>query len=359
MKNNKNILIISFVIILIVSLLGYFYNIVTIRFPHDVLQQIQRRVYLKTGNAEFNLDLKKDSYLMRIKHVINDAYLKDILVNGIKVTPNMPPYVLKRGIIETTYIYLPKTLIQNGVNTINISFLSNIYPADVDFRLYNYRKIINDSIFILFSDSIYLNHNTFHSGKILFSIIFISTLFLIVSFILQEFLSLNMRLLFLCQIYSAAPFVLILIIFYTLSLKYPQYKILVTPIYFLSWGLLTFIISQACIILRKIIKGYQNDNTVFIPFLENLIIKGPHTDNAFFLHFLLRQFILNSLKWLKKKEISDKLLITFMALLILSAFIFMIGSVLAAERIASVAFFILMISVAIKFKKIMENIHQE
>ena len=137
------------IVVIIGVILTYLYSHLVVSKPRERFKQYDKTVYLEGNKVVVDFDLPKDSYLFKLKHMIQENQLKDLIVNKTQVFPHS---MRQRGIIETTYIYLPKKLMRAGKNLIEVSF-SKEYSHEVTTNLSNYRKNIEDVIYILFPDS--------------------------------------------------------------------------------------------------------------------------------------------------------------------------------------------------------------
>lgn len=334
MKNKFFFIIVTVILGVILS---YFYSQLVISSPQEKFKEFRKTVYLEHNKALVYLDLPKDTYLLRIKHIIKEDQPKEIFVNGIKVTPNIYPYIRirRRGIIETDYIHLPKEIVNAGRNAIEIYFPKN-KPPDLDIILSNYRKQIGNDTYILFSDSANLP-----SGKISFktvaSIVIIAFLFFLgIIYLLSRFLSSNINKLLLYQIYSFLPFLIFLSSLWIGSNLSRIYRVVITPGYFLSFGFVSFFLTESGIVLTRLLKGYRR---------KEILITNPK----------VKDFLDKVISWIKSREFSDKCILLFMALLILCAFLLILKLEPVAEQLANLAYFALVTGVVIKFVKFVKE----
>jgi len=311
--------------------LSYLYAHFVIFSPQTQFKEFKRTVSLEDNKAEVCLNLPKDAYFLKIKHIIQKEQPKDIFINGSKITPNIYPYIKTKGIIETDSIYVPKDIIKEGKNAIDIYFSKN-KPADLDIILSNYRKNIGNDIYILFNDSANLSSNKI-SFKIIASVLII--LFLIFSgllYLLNKFLSLTINRLFLYQIYSFLPFFIFLSFLWIAFDLTDIYKVVMTPAYFIAFCASTFFIIESAIVLFELWKGHKRR--------DRLVIKPKPNHN-------FDKVIL----WIKTRGLSDKCILLFMFLLILCALLLILHLDKVAEQFANVAYCVLIIGIVAKFVK--------
>ena len=270
---NKFFIIIGFILIGIN--LASLYCHTVIHEPENKFEKIKRKFYIEENEIRLNFELSKDAYLLQVKHKVDREKHREVVFNGLKFTANTFPYKRKKGDAETIYIHLPKEIIKPGENTINITLSKNL-PLTLYIILCNYRKDLNNGIYIVFSDSAQLP-----AGKILTQIISFINIIVLLSGILVYFLYRrvflnNDRFFLYYQKY------LLLLLFVLLSLFLIErissnlgYKILVTPNLF--WGF-TFTILTPLFVIQtyKILKfKYRN------PLLNKLCIILPHYFNKY------------------------------------------------------------------------------
>ena len=152
-----SLFIIAGIILLGISL-SCLYSQIVISDSQGKLEEIKRTFYLKENTLDAKFELAKGTYLLKIKHIAEKDQCKEIFFNGFKVTANTWPYKRKRSGSEISYIHLPKEIVKQGKNIINITF-SNDRAPDVYINLRNYRRDLGSGIYILFSDSAHLGTN--------------------------------------------------------------------------------------------------------------------------------------------------------------------------------------------------------
>jgi len=128
------------------------YSHIVISEPQDRFEKIKRKFYLKENSIKVNFELSKDAYLLKVKHKTDKDQGRKILFNGVEFAANIFPYERKKGDFEDSYLHLPKEIVKQGENTIEITF-SDTPASEVCILLRNYRKYLSDGIYILFSDS--------------------------------------------------------------------------------------------------------------------------------------------------------------------------------------------------------------
>jgi hypothetical protein len=322
--------------------LSYLYSNIVISHPREKLKEFRKKVYLKGKRARQDFELSKDAYLLKIKSIVKENQPKEIFVNGFQLTPDIYHYIRRRGDIETSYVHLPRQIIREGRNSIKINFLKN-RPKDVEIILANYRKQIGNDIYILFSDSVAFPSGNLSFKTTLLAIILIFLVFGVMSYLLSRILYLTINRLFLYQIYSLLPFLAFLSCLWIGGNLSRLYKVVLTPSYFWTFGLVSFFVTEGGLVSRKLLRGHRKKD-IEVKTKEPLII------NLKAITFVTKIF-----DWIKTREFSDKCVLLFMALLIMCAFLLVLHLEKIAEQLANVAYFALVMGVVIKFIRLMRG----
>lgn len=319
MKNK--LLLISTGIIVFGLIFMYLYSNLVISQSQENLIEIEKMAYVTGNNVRIHIELQKDTYLLRIKHLFQDNQSKEISVNGNSVKPNISPYVFKKGAVETVYIYLPPEVIVTGKNTIEILFNENA-PKDVDVRVSNYRRKIGNAIFVFFNDSALLVHTTFSFVRIVITILFLVLLLGLFTFGLSRIFSFDITTIFIHLMYSVTPFLLFLILLSLFPYLSMKYSIRISPVYF--W----FIGVTLCSITQVIM----------------LIIHGYHAR-----YKIKNDILLTFREWILARRFSEKCILLFMILLLMCAFFINFNQQLITDLLANIAYVSLVIGVIAKY----------
>lgn len=341
----KQLFFIIITIIPLAIILNFFYSYLVISNPQNKLREITKNIYLKDNKLKKDFDLSKDAYLIKIKHLIRKEQQKEIFVNGFKITTGILK-ISKRGIIETTYIYLPRGIIKEGKNSIEITF-SQGSPRDATIILSNYRRNLENNIFILFSDSVYVSRDGVSLKTIILTVVIIFLLVCeIIYFLSNRIFYLSPYRLYLFQIYSTFPFLVFLYSLWAYSILNQLYRVAITPEYFWKFGIISLFIVNGAIIVRKILQTYRliKKNIDYIRNKELLIV-NPR----------VMRFTIKAAIWFRAKKFSDKCILFFMVLIIMCAFLLILNLGLGAEQFAKIAYLTLVISVAIEFMKLLKE----
>jgi hypothetical protein len=143
---NKNFIIVS--ILIIAVLLGYFYARIGVDSSPGTFTQNKQTVVLSNDSAVLNLDLKKDSYLLRVHYDFKEGREKEIYFNGVKLSPT----VKIRGLRDVNYVILPGKIVNEGENLLSIDFLKD-HPNTVVVKIKNYYFSLFNSVYVLLPDS--------------------------------------------------------------------------------------------------------------------------------------------------------------------------------------------------------------
>jgi len=327
-------------------ILSFLYSQIVVSHPQEKFKEYRKMVYLKSNKVKLDFDLAKDAYLLKIKHIIQENQPKEIFVNGFQISPNIYHYVIRRGVIETSYIHLPKEIMKEGKNSIDISFPKN-RPPDVDIILSNYRKEIGKGIYILFSDSTVLPSGSFSFKTTLLAIILIFLVFWLMSYLISRILYLTINRLFLYQAYSLLPLLFFLSCLWMYDKVNQPYKVVLTPSYFWALGLVSFFATDGGLVLKKCLQGYLGKD-IEVKLKEPLIINQE-----------VRYFVTKAVNWIKSREFSDKCILLFMTLLMMCAFLLILHLEPVAEQLANLAYLSLVTGVVIKFVKFVKEERQK
>lgn len=332
------------------ALFGLFYQSIVISGARDRFKEFEETIGITKKKTRVTIDIpSKDTYLLKLRGGFKEHNQpSQIFVNNHL----LEKYVSKRKrLAGTTYKIIPADLIQRGQNELKI-----ICPKKVDppFRLAlsyrNYRKAIaNGKIFILFDSSKnlpdYLKIGKV-AEKMLMGILLFGGIWVLGSFGLIKILYLSERKIYL---YGLISFIFCLLIFslYYLASIYSPYYIAFSMGYFWTFVITLVCMSNICLISRGIWLEYKSSRRLFkVPsFLQYLKL------NRVFGPIILNQNVFKTIEWLKGRELSDKLILSFMALLVMCALLLIFGMEPVAERFANVAYFALVIGVGIKFVK--------
>jgi hypothetical protein len=333
MQNRKSIFVIILGVVVVSVAISFLYSRLVIEEVQEKFKECRRTIHLTNHVAQVSFELSKDSYFLRTKHTINENQSKEIFVNGSQVIANTYSYIRRRGIIETSHIYLPKEIIKFGINHISISFFKS-QPPDLGIILTNYRKKINNNIYIIFFDSANLPSGRISFKTMATSIIIVSFFFLGIIFFLSRFLSLSINKLLLYQVYSSLPFLIFLSTLWIGFYLSRIYRVVISPGYFLIFGFLSFFLTESMIILIKLLKDHRKK------------IEWITSPKA-------KDFLVQASSWLKLKEFSDRCILLSMVLLIMGALLLTLHLDFVAEKFVNVAYLSLVIGVVIKFLKLL------
>jgi hypothetical protein len=312
---DKIIIIVGSLIIGIV--LSFLYSHAVVSNPWEKFKEYDKSIDLRDNRAKVDLNLSKDLYFLKIKHIIQENQPKEVFINGVNIGSDIYR-VKKRGIIETSYAYASKDVIRPGKNTIELYFPEN-HPPDVNIVIANYRRETGKDIYILFSGSVNLPTGGVPlKTTVMFA--FLTALFLSsLAYYSARMLSLSLFRIFIYEICSLLLFIISLTCLWILPNFNDTYRIVISPSYFWTFGLISFLFIGGCIISVKVL----------------------HSCKAF--------------KWVKAREFSDKCIIFFMALLVFCTFLLILHADPAAEAFANIGYLSLVTGVIVKFVKLVRE----
>jgi len=185
MRSGK--LIINLVVVALLAMLVWLNACTSIFSPRNTFIQNKQKVNLIGNTVNLNLNLNKDSYLLRIHYVSKPGQYEVIYFNGAELVSS----VKSRGTQKINYLILPKQLVKQGQNALIVNFLKEP-PSSVVVKIQNYYFKFFDSGYVLFPDSVdsFDREVVFNLGqyKVVITRIFFSQLFFLL-FILFLFFS--------------------------------------------------------------------------------------------------------------------------------------------------------------------------
>ncbi len=314
---------------------GYLHDLVVIPHPQDKFVKIMKLVDLDGKSAKLELDLPPDTYLLKIKHVIKPDMIKKVMINGKPVSVNTLHFIRRGGIIETDYIHLQRQLIKAGKNLLEINFLKN-EPSDIDVRLTNYRLSIGNDIYVLFSDSALIPLVKLSYKSAAFNGLLITLILIGIMYFLRKIIYLKTQDIFIYQLYCLIPFLIFLLSLVVAANINSGYKVFITPVYFWTFGLVSFFISNCIIVIMKILQGFGLQN---IKSINSKIIKKRNYPVEVIM-FLEHTF--HSISF------SDKCIMLFAPLLVISGILITLHLDPVADILSVIAFIFLITGILAK-----------
>jgi len=151
----KSKLLVILCTILTVTSLLLLYNSLVIWDSQNKFEEVRRKFYTIDNRIKLSFDLSNDSYLLKTTYEAGSKQNPEFRFNEVKFTANTFPYERKRGAYNNVYIHLPREIVKQGRNSLEIVFPDSP-PSQVHVILRNYRKYTGEGIYILFSDSAHL-----------------------------------------------------------------------------------------------------------------------------------------------------------------------------------------------------------
>lgn len=328
----KNKIFIIIAAVLVGIFLSYSYAHLVVSNPEEKFREFRGLVYLDETIAKKSPILHKDAYLLRVKHIYQDNQGKEFLVNGSHVSPKVFPFTIRRGMMEISYIHLQNQVILEGKNDIVVKFLAN-QPKDLDILLTNYRKQINNDIYILFSDSSFLPKGKTSPGEMVFFIAIIFLIFAIIIYYISKILLISSNKLLLYQLYSFMPFFFLLLSLLVNFHFNKTYKVVMTLNYFLKFGIISFFLIECGLIFKQF----------WYEYIKRDVLKVQLRSQA--------KLIFGAIEWFIQRELCIKFIAISMLLIFLCPFFLILDFEPFAEYLADIAYFALTVGVVIKFIK--------
>ncbi len=366
--HNKRLWLIA---ILYGALFGFFYQSMVISGTRDRFKEVEETIEITKKQMVMPIDIPvtvipidipvKDTSLLKLK-----VWLKEhnrpsqVFVNDHL----LEKYVSKRKrVAGTTYRIIPADLIKKGENELKIIFPKNVDPQFsmvISYR--NYRKSsANNIIFILFDSSKNLPHYLKISEiaiKMLIGVLVLGCIWILGSSGLIKILYLPEKRIYLYGLISFIPSLLIFLIAYLTSIFSP-YHIVFSMGYFWTFVIILGFISNICLISRGIWLEYKTSiHLLKVPSLPQF--KVPSLPqylklNRVFKLTILNQTVIGSIEWVEGRELSDKLILSFMFLLMMCAFWLILEAEPVAEFLANLAYLSLATGVFIKLSKFLKE----
>lgn len=342
MKDNSFIVIRA---LLIAIILSFLYN-QTVLPPNDYkFTQIKKTLELKKNSASINIRLDKDAYLLKIKHLIQEDQPKQVFLNGRQINSDYIKTKL-RGVIETNYINLHREDITQGRNSIEIIFAKNC-PPDLDIILTNYRRILNDEIFILFADSNNVSSFPVFSKSTVLTFTVIFLFFIILFFILETVSFLSIDKFFRYLIYSLLPASLFFISLHIGFNIHGEYRLFVNAKLFWSCIIVSFLIIAIPRWTKLLKEAYEQKKPLSL--LRDI---------------QLNRRVIGLLKWMQRglpsyklpalefKRVPKKNIFIYVVILLIICPLFIILHLYQiAEQIVNIAYLLLVLGVVIELIK--------
>jgi len=322
LKDKKTIL----AIIIFSFILSFFYTILVVTDFKDF--QIKLK---EIKDVRFSLP-QKDAYLLVVWGI---ELPKEIYFND---KPVRYFYLRERRELKEFYISLPPELVNEGTNRLRI-----VSPTTYSVRIRNYLGCLKSKgAFILFANSKSLKI-IFSLGRFIFLILFISLILAgtrcLFFFLLQKLFNISLRKFFFRYWFSYLPCLFLFLIIFLFSLS--PYRIVLSKQTFIGLIILCTGIVKLPLIFISIWRGKERH-----PKIERLEIQrfeplGYRLMAKFFIYI--------------KQEPADSFIIAFMLLLVICTLLLIFKLDLIAEKLANIAYFVLVIGVGIKLVKLVKE----
>ena len=294
-------------------------------------------VAIKGKESKVNLDLQQDSYFLKVKHVFQDGPVKNVYINNNILYLKKDNNIRIKGIMETDSIYIPKKYVLNSGNVLKIYF-SGSTPNDVDITVSNYRKKLGKDLYLLYRDSRVFSSNNY-TDKACVAILVLTFLAAMV-YLLNKFLNLKKGKLFLYLFYCTFPFLFLLSLF---LFQFGSYRLYSGRSYLMNFGLICFLSLLAILILNRLFlsafKGVKCNKYGEIANISRALFVNSKLDEA------AKKFA----AFIIAKRLSSKLILIFMASLMVSFLFIIMNLNSAAEFVSYFGFFALVIGIGTIF----------
>ncbi len=326
MKNK----IIVFAAAILAVILGYLSGLIVIFNPAD--RFVERRSEVKVIDSKTRLYyvLPSDAYLLRFKYSVGKARNKQIIFNGNVLGEDLYIGLRAKRVLQTDYIYLPKKTIIPKENTLDI-YIPEDKPESIDVVLSNYRRNINNDIYVLFSDSSFKPQKSVIIGFTVFYLLFLPIFLPLMAFLMQSIAHVSVKKSWLYQFYSIVPILLFLSGVNLFNLFSQMFCIVISFRYLLITGILPIFIIEFCIMMNKVLKAKRSGKVSLSAALS-----------------LVKKTLFSVKGWLENKEYANAFLLGAIVLLFLCPVFLILGSEPLTDNIAEIAYILLVIGVYIK-----------
>jgi len=300
----------------------------------------QNMYSVNSSNFVKKINLPKESdYVFKIKYEYEDTDIATVTLNGHKLERRVSN---KSEVTRTSYYYALADYVRQGDNNLKIHFYLG-FPPNVDVRIKNYIASTEDKNIILTMRRSLINQKDFIRliPIAIFFFIFSFALWSIIIF-LGKLFNLPFNQIILNNVISFSPCMILYFVFGVISVSTP-YSLAITPSYlFVSLFIITLVVNIPLNFLSLFFLRRTRDSKE----VEQKIST-----------YEIPSWLEKSLSWLKTREFSDKCILLFIFLLIMCAFLLILGLEWLAEQSANIAYFTLVIGVVIKFVKFVRGSH--
>lgn len=334
--NKSKFFIIIALLIIYGFILSFFYNYFVFTEFKDFsikLKQVKSRSFVLP---------QKDTYLLKVWGLKSAEEVRFIRFNREIARPF---YFRERGELRESYFKLPFEIVNKGINTLTIDS-----QTTYSVRIQNYLgKLESGGIFILFNSAMLSKNHSLCTSKVALKAIFITFLLLSIyiffPFLIKRYFGFSLNKIYFGYFLSYLPCFLIFFIIYLLS-KITPYRIIISAPFFIDLNIILIGVIQVLVVICLLIKEVK------VRF-EKMKASGFFNKNIqaqMKLPIGIRRMLIFR-RWYEKCKLNDKLIILSMVSIIICAFLSILKLEPAAEQVANLAYFALIISVLMKFVK--------
>jgi hypothetical protein len=268
---------------------------------------------------------------------------REIKFNQKKTTPF---YARRRGELYESYITLTPTLVAKGTNKLSIVGPPFFYSV----RIRNYLgKLGANGLFIVFNSSTFLKNYKWSIKRLSLSGIFFLFLLLMVwllfSILAKRYFGFSLRIISLYYFLSYAPCFLSFFVAYFI-LEVSPYRLIISPEFFTKLSILLIVPIQWAVLFYKITKEIR------ISFQKNT---SKLKDKAGVELNSMAKVMINFFTWLENSTYAERLILIFIVLLMLAAFLLILNLEVIAEQMANLAYLLLVIGLIMKVLELLKE----
>lgn len=326
-KKIRNKIIIGAVILFSVFI-GYLSGLVTVFNPGDIFVERKSTVKIIDAKTRLYYVLPSDAYLLRIKHINDKGRDKKLVLNGAI----LEEYIGKRSkrSLLTEYIHIPRDMIRSKENTLDIN-ISGPRPESMELIISNYRRNLNNDVYVLFKDSSYGPAKSGIAFLLIFFAFFLPISFFAFSFIMCAIIGISRKKALIYQGYSVIPLVAFLIGINLFNAISSSFGIVFSFRYLLLVGIIPFFVINFVIMIRNLLDAKKNKDISLSFFLS-----------------LIKHFLVIIKKGLEAKDYGNILIIISLGFLLLCPLFIILGSEPTAEKIAEASYILLSLGLILK-----------
>lgn len=315
----------------------------------EMLYEVRKSTDINESKVVFIINLKKDVYLLKVKHSIYINGKERVHFNNKALSSSLSPYFVKRSkATETSYFYIPVDLVKDGANVIQIYF-GKRYPEHLDLFLSNFRKNIDESIFVLFKNASYINGEIDYAKLRKTFLIFLMTFggwFLLINYVILRRSTLIEKIIHL--LFPLLPTLILLISVWIYS-QYSKWLVVrLVPSFIWGFVLISFLAVEGILFWKRIFMILKKKEADRVSLRKTKVIKIN-------LNSRFTKNIISVAQRAMSCKLSDKFIFLCLILLPLSSILFIGGMKYLSKPLIHIAYFFLILGEGIRFIKIIKK----